>query len=117
MISKDKKYRTLGGYEFKIYEIYPIYVHGAYKLPNEDDWKIVCLNESQLIEISPYDYLKIDDKVFVWNSGELKKPRYFAGTNEDGKPMAFDDGRTSFTTAHKVTWSHCEKYEEQNDKT
>jgi hypothetical protein len=116
MISKDKNYRTLGGYEFKIYEIYEDKIHGAYTMG--DTWLIDSVTQNDLIEISPYEGFKIDDKVLVWDDGyeHEKILRHFAGTNSNtGKPGAWQHGRTSFTTYEKSFYDNCIKYEENND--
>ena len=114
MISKDKNYRTLGGYEFKIYEIYEDKIHGAYTMG--DTWLIDSVTQNDLIEISPYEDFKIDDKVLVWDDGNFnKKMAHFAGIHKDGDPMSWANGRTSFTTDEKTVWQNCIKYEEQND--
>lgn len=37
----------------------------------------------------------IDTPVLVSNNGEKWYRRYFAGVNDEGKPLVFPDGRTS----------------------
>jgi hypothetical protein len=116
MISKDKNYRTLGGYEFKIYEIYEDKIHGAYTMG--DTWLIDSVTQNDLIEISPYEGFKIDDKVLVWDANDTDKSKgHFAGVDNNGKPQTFYEGATSFTNDDddRVTWDNCIKYEEQND--
>ena len=118
-ISKDKKYKTRNGKEFKLYEIYKYEIHGAYFEDTVWDcqsWSIdgsfvdgqkTCLD---LIEISPYADFKIDDKVLVWDEGysNQKQKGHFAGIDENGNPMTWDYGRTSFTENNKIAWGNCE---------
>ena len=122
-ISKDKKYKLRMGGDIKIYEIFDGYVFGAYKVDGSKEWSAArweneghyqldgesCLD---LIEISPYADFKIDDKVLVWYKVcKLDKyKRHFAGISELGKPLAWVDGMTSFTTDETTDWENCEKY-------
>ncbi len=46
-----------------------------------------------LIEIRPYDDLKIDDKVWAWG-----RPEHFAGVDARGFPTIWGGGKTSHTT-------------------
>lgn len=116
MISKDKKYTLEDGSEFKIYEIYDDRIHGAYKSGNNWIMLSVPISDNGLIEISPYADLKIDDKVLVWDTNPNDKlKRHFSGLDEDGKPTAWYDGKTSFSAECKSIWLHCIKYEENND--
>ena len=78
-ITLDKKYKTVSGLEVKIYSVgnggvYP--VHGAIKLDSVwriSNWLSDGINskdydsEFSLVEVSPYEDLKIDDPVYVWN--------------------------------------------------
>ncbi len=41
----------------------------------------------------------IDTPVLVSNNGEKWYRRYFAGVNDEGKPLVFPDGRTSWSNA------------------
>jgi len=121
-ISKDKKYKTRNGKEFKLYEIYGDKIHGAYLDGTEWDCQSWSINGSfmscketvlDLIEVSPYaDYaeFKIDDKVLVWDRKDYKCKRHFAGVNASGLPLAWKDGMTSFTTDDFTAWENCEKY-------
>jgi len=69
-------------------------------------------DERNLIEVSPYADFKIDDKVIVWNNSGKKYNQYFAGLHEDGSPMTFLNGATSFSniTQLSVHWDNCELY-------
>ena len=121
-ISKDKKYKLRMGGDIKIYEILDGYVFGAYRIGgskefNASRWECngnylldseSCLD---LIEISPYADFKIDDKVLVWDEGQIEPYKYhFAGVGKNGKPLTWDDGQTSFTTDGTTAWDNCEKY-------
>jgi hypothetical protein len=72
-------------------------------------------NSFDLIPYEPYSDFKIDDAVYVSNSKIVGRetPRHFAGLSDDGRPVAFPGGLTSFT--HKpsdcglITWQFCEK--------
>lgn len=121
-IGLNKKYRTKSGLEVKIYSVdnggmYS--VHGAIKL--DSVWRIsnwlsngINSNDSEfsLVEVSPYEDFKIDDPVYVWYDNALvKHRRHFAGISTHGKPMAFYEGTTSWTTADYVptVWDRCER--------
>jgi hypothetical protein len=58
----------------------------------------------KLTEISPYADIPIDTPGWArmdwtWN------PRYFAGVDADGRPMAWLDGTTSFSSGgKKISW-------------
>lgn len=123
MIDINKKYRTRSGCEVRIYATdaggdYPI--HGAVKYKGNNYWSprkwkdsgSECqADSSDLIEVSPYEDFKIDDKVLVWNAGdEDKYKRYFAGVGNQGRPLIFQDGATSWSS-NLITehWDHCEK--------
>ena len=58
-----------------------------------------CLGLYDLIEVSPYEDIPIDAKVLV-RSGGLGNwhRRYFAGVSDSGKPMAWVEGTTSWST-------------------
>lgn len=125
MIDINKKYRTRSGNEVRIYSTdgigdYPI--HFAHKM--QDGWQLECAtingkfyhnlvdDDLDLIEITPYEDINIDDKVWVWNDGGFKYKRHFAGICEDGRPMAWDSGSTSWSTEFKTIWKNCEKFVE-----
>jgi hypothetical protein len=124
-ISKDKKYKTRNGFDVKIYEVYEDKVHAAYLLGETwicSSWDTEGFYKndkeehvSDIIEISPYEDFKIDDKVLVWDDEDDKVKAYFAGVNKNGFPTAWCDGRTSFTETESLSWYHCIKYEENND--
>ncbi|MDO4673329.1 MAG: hypothetical protein Q4A76_10490 [Porphyromonadaceae bacterium] len=64
-------------------------------------------------EPSPYEDWKIDDKIEVSDDGECWYRRHFAGVNENGKPMVWGDGATSWSyrndKRYKVEWNYARK--------
>lgn len=128
-ISKDKKYTLRNGLPVIIHDIVDGDVIGSV-MTSIGRRAFVWSEETGmfngdahnscngLVEISPYADFKIDDKVLVWEvNTSSKSKRHFAGISEDGNPMAWSDGQTSFTSDLKTEWDHCIKYEEQeNDK-
>ncbi len=64
-----------------------------------------------LIEVQPWDDFKIDDPVLVRDhEGERWKKRYFAGVSDQGKPLAFQSGSTSWSSEGEVLeWVYCKK--------
>lgn len=76
------------------------YYYSSGKTPTDHD----------LVECTPYEDFKIDDKVLVSEDGTHWYNRHFSH-EKDGKPYCFDFGAISFT-AYKVTdWKYCKKYE------
>ena len=70
-------------------------------------------DDLDLVEVSPYEEFKIDDKVLVkYNYEKNWHKRHFAGVDTDGRPLAFIDGKTSWSTDETNHWSQCIKYEE-----
>lgn len=72
-------------------------------------------HDMDLIEIGQYDHIKVDDKVWAWMEYDEKRyPRHFAGVSPQGKPLAFDAGKTSWSSSgheHDIaTWDFCELY-------
>lgn len=129
-IDINKKYRTREGYEVRIYAVdgggdYP--VHGAIRTGDKwesKSWKsdgtyigiLPYRSEPDcfdLIEVRPYDHIKIDDKVWVSDTENYRKYKgYFAGVEVGGNPLIFADGRTSWTTDGRTEkWGHCELVE------
>lgn len=128
MIDINKKYKTrCGRYPVRIYctdagGFYP--VHAAYY---DNGWVVSSYTEYgvaedwqqhgaiDLIEVNPYEHIKIDDMVIVWDDGEpiVKYNRHFAGISSGGKPLAWDGGQSSFTSAgSKTEWDNCKLFEE-----
>jgi len=115
MISLDKTYKTRSGSKVIIHAIYPYnemqQVQGAIHYTNctqMNSWSLdgrfhegtTDSSGLDLVEVSPYEDWKIDDKVIAWNVTE-KYRRYFAGLNEAGEPMVFRNGHTSWSNYNK----------------
>lgn len=119
-ISMDKKYRTASGLRVKIYSIgdelsdSEMPVHGAIEGDGVNEWTAEGRyhpnwseeHEFDLVEVSPLEHMKIDDKVLVrdylshtWNR------RHFFGISEDGKIITFADGRTSWSGLETKFWN------------
>jgi hypothetical protein len=131
VISRDKTYKLRNGWQYKLYNILSdeelrddkYAVHGAFFNEEENEW-VPCKHtidglfflddesENDLIESTPFDHINIDDKVLVWNNGvdNTKFNRHFAVVSDDGKPMCWRDGRTSFTTKSTIVWDNCELF-------
>jgi len=58
-----------------------------------------------LIEITPYDGIAIDTPGWGLYDGCAKQPCHFAGINEEGKPLAWLGGMTSWTTKDTAVYS------------
>lgn len=132
-ISIDKKYKTRSGFPVRIYAVDcggALSVHGAY-FYNNDEWFPISYTKNgrlvdnsiehslDLIEVSKYDHIKIDDKVLVWMDFIEQIKRYFAGIGKDGKPRTWDEGKTAFTISENYTnewlstaWDNCELFKE-----
>ena len=122
-ISMDKKYRYRNGSAARIlctdrptdgyFNVISIKENGDifYHTSEGNFCSSKSKSDNDLIEVSPYDDFKIDDKVIVWNTNELKSKRHFAGINDEGQPLAWYEGKTSFTAEGRLySWDHCEKY-------
>jgi hypothetical protein len=60
-------------------------------------------------EHKPYKDWPIDCKVRVRTTGEWTN-RHFAGVNEEGKPLAWDNGQTSHSSKGlRTCWDHIER--------
>lgn len=110
-IEMNKKYRTRDGRPVRIIctdRIHPVYTIVGFI--NHEGIEVLYLwagngkssitnekSDLDLVEVSPYKHLKIDDKVIVWNDfGDFKK-RHFAGIAEDGFAKTFNNG----------SWKNC----------
>ena len=69
------------------------------------DGRCIADQESMrdLVEVSPYTDWPIDAPVWC-NDFRKWVPRHFAGVDRDGKPLAWNDGYTSHTTALRTMW-------------
>jgi len=123
-IELGKRYKTrYANLEVRIYSVdngghYP--VHGAVFNPEKQIWLITSWSncgenvqpQRDLVEVSLYDDFKMDDPVYVWNeTSSVRYRRHFAGISKNGKPMAFYEGLTSWTsdTYFPTVWDYCEK--------
>lgn len=122
LISLDKKYKTRCGYPVRILCVdrndpeYPVValVNGK----DREDLTIfsskgMFVDESikhnfDLIEVSPYEDFKKDDKVMVSHNGTGWVKRYFSH-EENGVPYTFPDGMTSWSGYSTVDWKFCRK--------
>ena len=68
-------------------------------------------HQCDLIELSPYDDFKVDDKVMVSRDGEVWFKSYFAGVDKSGNPTVFDGGSTSWskTDYDPTSWKYCRR--------
>jgi hypothetical protein len=130
-VEMGKKYRLKYGSEYKLYAVLEnnkgyMEVHGAY-MNDEGAWfpishKLDGTGKTpgfNLVEVSPYDHLKIDDKVIVWNNTAVRYrfKRHFAGIDITGKPLTYPNGNTSFSNKDvghtPVPWDNCELYNKE----
>lgn len=114
MISLDKKYKTRSGTTVVIHAIYPHnrdqQVQGAIVYTDGfqmNSWSLegrfhegnnIDTSGLDLIEVSPYEDWKIDDKVLVWDNKLFIFNRHFAGVDKSGDIIVYPEGRTSWTT-------------------
>ena len=125
MINLTDKYKTRSGLPVTVYanEIrseFPVLatVHypnhdSVYQFTSEGNFHngVTHEHELDLIKFSPYDHIKIDDKVNVWDKWDSKVYRgHFAGLSKDGLPMAWSEGKTSWTSGSEDydVWDYCE---------
>lgn len=111
MISLDKTYKTKSGTKVIIHAIYPYnemqQVQGAINYNDYtqmNSWDLEgrfhegTIDDSSLdlVEVTPYDDWKIDDKVIAFDDdGEYNY--YFAGLDGLGRTCVFSDGSTSWS--------------------
>jgi len=136
-ISMDKKYRTGDGSDVRILctdKKHPVYtVVALIKAENIDIletftsegkcFKNKSPSSYDLIELTPYDDFKIDDKVLVSNASTNPKymyKGYFAGVTKEGLPTTWVSGLTSFTAdnsfLNRIEWNYCIKFEEASEE-
>jgi len=127
IISMDKKYKTRSGLPVRVLctdrkeeDTRPVLalisLQPAQEMVHSYDINGNFINfrpdhHLDLIEVSPYDHIQIDDRVLVWDSyAPNKRKGYFAGVHKDGKPQTWLGGRTSWTVTEgrKYLWDHCE---------
>lgn len=123
LISLDKKYKTRCGYPVRILCVdrndpdYPVaaLVDGldgddiiAYDKYGCTDYCVEYQEDYDLVEVSPYEDFKKDDKVMVSINGTGWVKRYFSH-EENGVPYTFPDGMTSWSGYSTVGWEFCRK--------
>ena len=130
IISTDKKYKTRSGLPVRVLctdrkdEDSPVLALVSSQ-PEQETVRSYDINGNfinfrsdhhlDLIEVTLYDHIQIDDKIFAWDHDDcIRHKGHFAGTSESGKPQTWLGGRTSWTvtTQKKYTWDHCELAEE-----
>lgn len=118
-VSLSDSYITQSGHTVKLFDILDGKVFGVVNYNgwislSWDEYGEAVNNKFNLQKIGKYDHLKIDDRVIVWDKYDknIRWKRYFAGINEDGRPLAWDDGRTSWNADGMSSWDNCELVEE-----
>ena len=121
-IEMGKKYRTNNGVSVRrvlcvdgLRDEYPVVVEmetgeiSSYS--SEGEFQIGHQNDPlNLTEASKWADFKIDDKVMVSHFGAAWYKRHFAGVNREGKPTAFSDGNSSWSSTDKPTiWNDCRR--------
>jgi hypothetical protein len=82
------------------------------RIYNEREESVYDLNE-----VTSYADFKIDDKVLVKEERRsIWKKRYFAGMREDGKPLVFIYGGTSWNETETISYEQCIKWEDRTDQ-
>lgn len=118
-IEMGKQYKTRGGYPVQIlcvdgpHEDYPVVAildNAVLAFTIDGHYSSGTPSARDLIEISPYEDFKIDDKVMVRDCvGDDWEKRYFAGVTCDGCASAYDSGYTSWTSKVVIEWRFCRK--------
>lgn len=120
MISMDKKYKTKSGIPVRILAVniggdYPVVAvinEGAHQFTAEGlFFSGGGSDRKDLVEVTPYDDLEIDDKVIVTFLDGTQRYSYFAGI-EDDCPLVFTEGATSFTYTSRTICKHVVPYNE-----
>lgn len=122
LISLDKKYKTRCGYPVRILcvdrkdTVWPVVA--MYQKENCEGVSFHKINDGtawngrdfDLIEVSPYEDFKKDDKVMVSEDGIIWYKRYFSHATVKGA-YVFDNGNTSWTEPNGDTtnWPYCRK--------
>lgn len=119
---------TVSGLEVEIYTTNarfanPTYIiHGSIQGHGIASWnlngKINSIEDSRFdLQLEPQSLYKdwpIDAKILVWygDTPDKKYKRYFAGVDDSGYPVAWEDGATSFSTLNKTSWDCAELFKE-----
>ena len=119
---RGKKWRTVIGHVkaefigFIFGSAYPFFIQLETGEVHTVDLNLFFYNDSShpyLEEVIPYADWPIDAKVLVWGEGDSEKQkRYFAGVCDDGKPLAWDSGQTSWTSDRSFVWDYAELAED-----
>lgn len=75
-------------------------------------WDIRDLTWTKPTPTNPYADFKIDEPVMVRNSVGIWQRRYFAGVDNDGLPLAWSSGGTSWSlqdAQYKCAWPECRR--------
>ena len=126
-VSMDKKYKTRNGCDVRIlcvdmknknYQVVGIvtdkdgeeleqsFTSSGQFINTKDEHKL------DLIEVSPYADFKIDDKV-SYDNKTYGGRGHFAGLDNNGNPMVWQNGGTSFTQDYRFHVLKCELYKEE----
>ena len=126
-ISMDKKYKTRYGREVRVLCIdgpdlaFPVIaiINNDLVIKYTSEGRVYLDSfESRLdlIEDTTYADFKIDEPVMVRSDKGYWFPRHFAGISNEGIPLAWIDGQTSYTTTLKIKWDECRRPTEQELK-
>lgn len=112
MINKAKKYKNKDGLAVEILctNVASVYNIGALVTRKDGSQYVTQYSVDQLVEVKPYETFKVDQPVMVRNNACSQwYRRYFAGVSENGHPMTFADGMTSWSShgQGKVGWTEC----------
>ena len=104
-------------------DMYPVLIElaggvfASYSVNGEYSFSSGSCHSNDLVEISPYDHIKVGDRVLVGaDLGNINYRRYFAGASESGKALTFEDGRDEWTNEGRraIPWEYCTLWEEGN---
>ena len=117
MITMDKTYKTADGQPMRILctdanGVYPVIslCKSGVALMHRADGTQAFDERFNLIEVSPYDDFKIDEKVMVRDFGSDRWKRCnFAAVGPDQKPRAWDFGATKWTAVGATVWDECRR--------
>ena len=71
-----------------------------------------------LKERVPYEDWPLDAEIYVWDHfADEALQRHFAGISKDGRPLAWEDGVTSWSTGDgdKLVWNYAKLREQKNE--
>ena len=118
---RKKKWRTVSGHVkaeftgFRFDAVYPFFIQletGEVHTINLNLFFFTDSSRPYIEEVSPYANWPIDAKVLVWGENKNKNKRYFAGIHEDGRPMAWIGGATSWSDPTTFVWDYAELAED-----